>query len=47
MLMVLPAWSDQVTLAQLMHHVSRIPETEDIPLNKRAVQCRPMVRHLY
>ena len=30
----LPAWSDQVTLAQLMHHVSGIPETEDILLNK-------------
>jgi len=34
MLMVLPAWSDQVTLAHLMHHVSGIPETEDILLNK-------------
>jgi hypothetical protein len=28
------AWSDQLTLAQLMHHVSGIPETEDILLNK-------------
>jgi hypothetical protein len=34
MLTVLPAWSDQVTLAQLMHQVSGIPETEDILLNK-------------
>jgi hypothetical protein len=34
MLMVLPAWSDHVTLAQLMHHVSGIPETENILLNK-------------
>ena len=30
----LPGWADQVTLAQLMHHVSGIPETEDILLDK-------------
>jgi CubicO group peptidase (beta-lactamase class C family) len=29
----LPAWSDQVTLAQLMH-LSGIPKTEDIQLNE-------------
>ena len=30
----LPGWADQVTLAQLMHHVSGIPETEDVLLDK-------------
>jgi CubicO group peptidase (beta-lactamase class C family) len=30
----LPAWSDQITLAQPMHHVSGIPETEEILLNE-------------
>ena len=30
----LPRWADQVTLAQLMHHVSGIPETEDALIAK-------------
>ena len=30
----LPGWADQVTLAQLMHHTSGIPETEDILLKQ-------------
>ena len=30
----LPAWADRVTLAHLMHHVSGIPETEEILIDK-------------